>query len=518
MKLIADLRTRVLLLLPSLFFALSAHGAPGATFHYQPAGAIFGDPVPFYHDGVHHMFYLHRSVDAAGKFTSALDWYHLTSRNLVHWEELPPAIRADANDRQIATGSIVERDGLFHAFYTTARVGDTGPGTASVRVATSKDLTTWTKATGEPLLLLKRDVPAVGTYDTSTHWRDPHVFWNPRAKEWWLAIGAHEKLTPRYPYAGVVALAASPDLQKWTVRPEPLLATRDGVAAECPDIFPFGRGWALVYYTDTTRVRLSDTPGGPWRRPANDAPWGLHFHAGKTHFDGQRRIITAFVPRVASDFTEPEYGGVMTLPRELYLDEQGAPAVRLVPEIIAACRDDATGGKNSAVFNAIPGGQVTAIAENMTFSAAAGGTAIAAWSDAPADFFLSADVTLEPGATLTLLLRGTKQAKPQGRTQPSSLDDSYGLTLDPLNGLVTLRRHDGWNRMPLLRNQTVGLPVGRPFKLHVMLHGDVLEAFVADRISISARVHLPGGALAVVARDGAARLSSLRLSHLPKSH
>jgi hypothetical protein len=48
-----------------------------------------------------------------------------------------------------------------------------------------------------------------------------------------------------------------------------------------------------------------------------------------------------------------------------------------------------------------------------------------------------------------------------------------------------------------------------------MPHRDVFEAYVDDRISPSARVHLPGGALAFLARDGTARLSNLRLAHLP---
>lgn len=48
-------------------------------------------------------------------------------------------------------------------------------------VATSRDLVRWTKQPGPPLLLLKRDVPAVGTYEPFFNWRDPHVFWNPQA-------------------------------------------------------------------------------------------------------------------------------------------------------------------------------------------------------------------------------------------------------------------------------------------------------------------------------------------------
>jgi hypothetical protein len=49
----------------------------------------------------------------------------------------------------------------------------------------------------------------------------------------------------------------------------------------------------------------------------------------------------------------------------------------------------------------------------------------------------------------------------------------------------------------------------------VMLHGDILEAFVDDRISLTSRVQLPAGALAVLARDGNASLDNVRITQLP---
>ena len=504
-----------LLVLPFPCAALSVEKDPSAaaakvtpiTFHYQPEGTFFGDPIPFYHAGVHHVFFLHPR--------KGLNWNHLASRDLVHWEELPPAILADEEDRMIATGSIVEKEGVFHAFYTTECARDTGPGRPSVRVATSRDLIRWNKEPGPPLLLLKRDVPAIGTYDPFTNWRDPHVFWNPKAGQWWLAIAAHERTDPPYPYAGAVALATSPDLRNWTVRREPLLATREIMASECPDVFPFGDGWAMVYYTDTTRIRLAHNPAGPWRRPANDVPWGLHFQAGKTEFDGKRRIIHAYLQRADSDFAEHVYGGCMALPRELFLDEHGAVATRLVPEVIAACREDVTAGEGGTVFTPAKKDPVTAGQNTITLAPKTGATALAVWKEAPADFFVTADVNFSPGSTLNLLLRGNENEQHPGRAGPNPLDDSYVLSLDAHNRHVTLSRQNAWNRMPALRTQPLDLPTHRPCKLHLMLHGNVLEAFVDDRISLCARIQSPGGALALLARDGRVSLNNLRITRLP---
>jgi beta-fructofuranosidase len=477
------------------------------TFHYRPPDTHFGDPVPFYHEGIHHVFYLHPK--------GGLNWNHLTSRDLVHWEDLGPAIDVDEDDALIATGSIVEHDGLFHAFYTTSDRKDTGPGRPSVRVATSSDLIEWTKEPGPPLILLKRDVPVVGTYDAFSTWRDPHVFWNPKAEEWWLAIAAHEKLDPKYPYAGAVALATSKDLRKWTVQPEPLLASREIVASECPDVFPFGDGWAMLYYTDTTRVRLADDPAGPWRRPVNDAPWGLHFQAGKTEFDGKRRIVHAYLQRTDSDFGKHVYGGNMTLPRELYPADDGSVAVRLVPEIIAACAEDATGGKGGTVFAPLKPDRVATTKDRVTLPAETGTAAIASWKETPADFFLTADVKLSPGATLNFLLRGNGSESHPGRENPNPLDDSYVVSLDAHAGQVILYRQNDWNRVPTMRTQPLRLPTDRSLKLYLMLHGDVLEVFVDDRISLCARVQNSTGALALLARDGEVSLDNLRITRLP---
>jgi hypothetical protein len=137
------------------------------------------------------------------------------------------------------------------------------------------------------------------------------------------------------------------------------------------------------------------------------------------------------------------------------------------------------------------------------------------WKDAPADFFLSADVTLDADATFSLLIRGNPRSQPPRHATPNLLEDYYALTLDAHANVVTLKRPDVWNRMPALRTHWLDLPSARPVKLHVMLHGDILEAFVDDRISLTSRVQLSGGALAVLARDGNASLENVRITQLP---
>ena len=150
----------------------------------------------------------------------------------------------------------------------------------------------------------------------------------------------------------------------------------------------------------------------------------------------------------------------------------------------------------------------------ITLAAKSGATAVALWKDAPSDYFLSADVELAAGATLNLLLRGNSREDHPGRETPNPLDDSYVLSLDTHTQQVTLTRQNAWNRRPAIRTQPLVLPTDRPCKLHVMLHGDVLEVFVDDRISLCARVQSPTGALALLARDDHVSLN-LKINQLP---
>ena len=66
-----------------------------------------------------------------------------------------------------------------------------------------------------------------------------------------------------------------------------------------------------------------------------------------------------------------------------------------------------------------------------------------------------------------------------------------------------------------MNTRSLEIPKGRSFKLHVMLHGDVLEAFIDERIAMGSRVQIPKGSLAISARDSRAEFKHLTITHLP---
>lgn len=97
-----------------------------------------GDAIPYYRDGVYHVFYLKGS-----------DWAHIVSRELLHWTEMPDALARGADPQgpygeAVWTGSVVEHDGMYPLFYTGKNINDPR-GDQKVMQARSNDLVHWTK-------------------------------------------------------------------------------------------------------------------------------------------------------------------------------------------------------------------------------------------------------------------------------------------------------------------------------------------------------------------------------------
>ena len=107
---------------------------------YRPADGFVGDVIPFYWEGVYHAFYLKAPLPPHRNGADGAPYAHLASSDLVHWEELPLAIAPGPPGSPDAvscfTGSIIERNGVFHLFYT-GYAGENQPQT--VCRATSAD-------------------------------------------------------------------------------------------------------------------------------------------------------------------------------------------------------------------------------------------------------------------------------------------------------------------------------------------------------------------------------------------
>lgn len=446
---------------------------PPLRLHYEPTVGDLGDPIPFYWQGVYHVFYLRYPKPGESR---PIRWAHISSRDLLHWREHPDTIEG------CLTGSIVEKDGVFHAFTTEG---------GAVGHAVSRDLETWQKDSEFRLAIDRR------WYEVS--WRDPCVIWNPQEKQYWMAICGRTKTDGTNPLTGCVALATSPDLETWTVQP-PLWAPQYSTWLECPDLFPYGDKWVLLYHWRQTRARVADSPAGPWLRPAVESPSHWNCAAAKTLWDGQRRILIGWIPRRTCSCGLVAGGCTLLLPREWYLLPDGTSANRPAAEVVAAFAHDATEGQAARVFQPVMSRWKI---EGSTASAipAAEGSALAVWREAPANYYFRAQVRFAPRARATIFLRGQAGDTAYGAKTP--LDTGYMLELDPDQKLVSLRPWYEWDQRGPVNEMVYAFSQNQPTLVELFIDGDILEVFLDGRQALVGRIpENAQGSLALLAQDG----------------
>ena len=261
-------------------------------FH-KPLGARLGDTIPFYWDGVFHVFYLERVADDTHDRVET-DWHHISTTNFVDFEDHGVAISrggSDDADFSAATGSVVRVGDEFHAYYTGfRRQGGAAGRHQTVLRARSADLITWIKDPAFSLVSDERHFDA-------DEWRDPFVFFDADRERYRMLV-AGQTLTGPALRRGATVHAESTDADTWVISPEPFWSPGIFSVHECPDLFRMGDWWYLVYSTLTdrtvTRYRMSRTLEGPWLSPADDELDGLGLYAAKTISDGTHRYLVGW--------------------------------------------------------------------------------------------------------------------------------------------------------------------------------------------------------------------------------
>jgi beta-fructofuranosidase len=281
---------------------------------YRPDDGFVGDVVPFYWKGEYHAFYMKAPLVPKGPRRFDYNPYgHVVSRDLCTWNELPNAIElgepGDPDSQTCSTGSVIERNAVFHLFY----IGRTGVDLPElVCHATSRDLVKWEKDKRNPIMR------ADGKWYEEVDWRDPFVFWNEEAGEYWMILTARTRQGP-VSRRGCLGLAVSPDLVNWEIRP-PIWSPNLFHTPECPDLFRWDKKWVLVFSTFTdyvTHYRLAQTLDGPWTAPSNDLLDSRACYAQKTAGEGHSRYAFGWLPtREGGRDTGPwQWGGNLVVSR-----------------------------------------------------------------------------------------------------------------------------------------------------------------------------------------------------------
>ena len=137
------------------------HASVPSGWSNDPNGTIF-------YNGKAHLFYQHYPHKPEW---GTMHWYHMTTKDLVHWESLPIALYPDRDYEVICgccSGSTIEIDGDLYLMYTAAQ-----PERQRQCLAISRDGgVTFEKYETNPILTAEMLSEEVSTKD----FRDPRLF------------------------------------------------------------------------------------------------------------------------------------------------------------------------------------------------------------------------------------------------------------------------------------------------------------------------------------------------------
>lgn len=295
------------------------HFTPPQGFMNDPNGLVFAD-------GEWHLFYQHNPFEAK---MGRVHWGHAVSRDLLHWQTLPLALRETAAGQAFSGSAVIDRansSGLFAQGSGNARGG-------MVAIYTRASATRQVQALayssdGGRSFADYRGNPVLDV--GSDQFRDPKVFWHAPSKAWVMCVVRSREHR--------VMFYRSRNLKDWRAAGEFAHAGVYGIGYECPDLVELpvaggGTRWVLF---------LSINPGAPQggstvqyfvggfdgRRFVPDdgatrfADFGKDFYALQTFggVDGAPVGIAWMNNwQYANDLPTGAWRGAMTLPRRLSL-------------------------------------------------------------------------------------------------------------------------------------------------------------------------------------------------------
>lgn len=278
-------------------------------FHFEPETGWMNDPngLCFFGDKIH-AFYQHNPHAA---HWGPMHWGHAVSEDGLTWQHLPIALYPDMpyeNFGGCFSGSALEKDGTLYLMYTS--VSKEQGQTQSM--ARSVDGVNFEKLPQNPV------IPHSPLDPANKDFRDPKMF----------AFGGGYRMVCG---AGVDGLASvllfkSDDLLSWEYV-GPIFQSRDfGPVPECPDLFPLGDKWVLMFSrmdeSRSVQFVVGDFDGEHFTVESFQQPeLGPDFYAAQSFADGQgRRVLISWLYNWTRKVPENAVrAGALTVPREVTL-------------------------------------------------------------------------------------------------------------------------------------------------------------------------------------------------------
>jgi beta-fructofuranosidase len=308
------------------------------TYHFTPPANWMNDPNGLVElDGEYHLFY---QYNPGGPYHGSIHWGHAVSEDLVHWEDRPVALEPDIDgpDRHGCwSGCTVIDDGVPTFVYTGGDGNDQLPCLAR---ATDDELDTWQKSARNPIIESPPERSEIlSNDDWNAEFRD-HDVWRADGI-WYHLIGSGTE-----DGGGTALLYRSDDLLDWTYVGPILVGDRDadGPIWECPELLDFG-DVQLLQVSDYDKVSyfLGTFDGETFDRDDSGTLDHGNYYAAQSIPDGDRYLSWGWIREDRSQAAQWDAGwsGVMSVPRELSITPDGELEVRPTSEL-ARLRGDGT--------------------------------------------------------------------------------------------------------------------------------------------------------------------------------
>jgi len=276
---------------------------PTSMQYFKPIGydQSAGDCMPFYYDGVFHLFYLQTRHHHHGKWeTGGTQFAQLTSTDLIHFTQQPLAVPfTEQWESGIGTGDAFFFNGKYYLFYT-----DCGS-RMEYKDKPHKGSRIFTASGTDGIHFTLDNKPVLDGEDAA-------VFLDKETGKYCLITHGDD-------------CYVSDDFKNWTLYKKHFLPEKKGTSVECPNHFEWN-GWHY-YILGRNAIWKSKNTFGPFEEIA-PAIYGGVLVPKVTEYKENRRLSAGFL-------VDYWYGGYLVL-RELTQDNKGNIYTRFVPELIPA--------------------------------------------------------------------------------------------------------------------------------------------------------------------------------------
>lgn len=453
------------------------------TFHFSPPENFMNDPNGLCQwNGLYHLFYQFRQ-DGEDR----VHWGHAVSADLLHWRDLPIAFYPD-QEHDCFSGQTLAEDDRVIAIYHGTQAGNA--------IATASDplLVEWEKHPDNPV------IPIVPIDENGYPYRvfDPCI-WK-EADGYYSLSGVFKDGTRSTDCEGIDHIFRSTDLKTWEhLGPlvESVYDTEPGEDYAVPNFWPIGNGKHMLLFFSHKRggqyfvgeydsVTHRFTPERHGRM--NYGPLAVgSLHAPSATIDDSGRFLSIFNVKESK---EPNgWNDIMTLPRVLSLDEDGAVRIDPVKELESLRHshqhfDEMDIEANSEI-----------VLDGISGNA------------------MEIEVELDPGDAHESGLRVLRSPDGAEQTRVSFFPKGhprFGTAQLQIDGTASSSRTDIIPRTPEIG--PLEIAEGEPLRLRIFIDRSIVEVFANGRQCLTLRAY-PGHAdsvgVSVFARGGKATVRSL---------